>query len=86
MSELVSQALLDERGDVRRWYMQEFQAQTAEQAATIDQHIGETKEMMIEMYNKIKEYLRAAVRGNIMRMEEIVDVAIRKIIRWLLKC
>jgi hypothetical protein len=76
---LVTQALVNERGDVRQWYTNEFreqfQEQTADQEATIYRHIGEAKEMLIMMYNKIKESLRAAVRGNIHRMKEIVDIA-----------
>jgi hypothetical protein len=79
VQELVEQALFNERGDVRQWYTNEFreqfQEQTANQAAAIDQRISEAKELMIMMYNKIKESLRAAVRGNINRMEEIVDIA-----------
>jgi hypothetical protein len=79
VQELVTQALVNERGDVRQWYTNEFreqfQEQTADQEATIYRHIGEAKEMLIMMYNKIKESLRAAVRGNIHRMEEIVDIA-----------
>jgi hypothetical protein len=75
VQELVEHALLTEREDIRRWYMQGFSEQTAEQAAAIDQRIREAKDMMILMYTKIKESLRAAVRGNIMRIEEIVDIA-----------
>jgi hypothetical protein len=75
VQELVSQALLAERDDVRRWYMEGFREQTAEQAALIDQRIRNAKDMMLLMYTKIKESLRAATRGNIMRIEEIVDIA-----------
>jgi hypothetical protein len=82
VQELVALALMNERGDTmdtRQWYIDEFrtlfQEQTNEQASTIDQCIRGAKEMMILMYNKIKESLRAATRGNIQRMEEIVDIA-----------
>jgi hypothetical protein len=75
VQELVSMALLDKRDDVRRWYMEGFREQTAEQAALIDQRIRDAKDMMLLMYTKIKESLRAAVRGNVMRIEEIVDIA-----------